>query len=61
MSNRKKRDAADSDMDDFAHQPNLDQDEHDKWLESQTSEQMDVMVNHLRKLFRSTHHDQQND
>lgn len=52
MTKRKNRDGADSDMDAFAHQPNLDQDEHDKWLESQTSEQMDVMVSRLGKLFR---------
>ena len=42
-----------SDMEDFMHQPNLDQDEHDKWLESQTSEEMGVMVSRLGKLFRS--------
>ena len=40
-------------MEDFMHQPNLDQDEHDKWLESQTSEEMGVMVSRLGKLFRS--------
>jgi hypothetical protein len=52
MTKRKKV-PVESDMEDFMHQPNLDQDEHDKWLESQTSEEMGVMVSRLGKLFRS--------
>jgi len=52
MTKRKKV-PVESDMEDFMHQPNLDQDEHDKWLESQTSEQMNTMVRRLGILFRS--------
>lgn len=50
---KRKNAPMESDMEDFMHQPNLDQDEHDKWLESQTSEEMGVMVSRLGKLFRS--------
>lgn len=38
---------------DYAQQPNLDQDEHDKWLLSQTPEQLDRAVSRLGALFRS--------
>ena len=30
-----------------AHQPNLDQDKHDKWLESRTPEQLDRLASQL--------------
>lgn len=34
-------------------QPNLDQDQHDKWLESQSPEQIKRMAGRLGALFRS--------
>ena len=36
-----------------AHQPNLDQDKHDKWLESRTPEQLDRLASRLGALARS--------
>jgi len=36
MTKRKKA-PVESDMEDFMHQPNLDQDEHDKWLASRAA------------------------
>jgi hypothetical protein len=52
MSNLENQESDESDMDDFMHQPNLDQDEHDKWLASRTSEQISEMVSRLATLFR---------
>ena len=52
MSNRQKRDAAESDMDDFAHQPNLDQDEHDKWLASLSRDQIGDLAKRAAAMFR---------
>lgn len=37
----------------YAQQPNLDQDQHDKWLESQSPEQIKRMAGRLGALFRS--------
>ena len=51
MTKRKNRDAAESDMDDFAQQPNLDQDEHDKWLTSRTREQISDLSRRTLALF----------
>ena len=36
-----------------AHQPNLDQDKHDKWLESRTPEQLDRLASRLGQLARA--------
>jgi hypothetical protein len=36
-----------------AQQPNLDQDKHDKWLESRTPEQLDRLASRLGQLVRS--------
>ena len=36
----------------YAHQPNSDQDEHDKWLASQTDEQLDALVQGVGRLAR---------
>ena len=36
-----------------AHQPNLDQDKHDKWLESRTPEQLDRLASRLGQLVRA--------
>ena len=36
-----------------AHQPNLDQDKHDKWLESRTPQQIDRLASRLGQLARS--------
>jgi len=52
MSNHENQESDESGMDDFMHQPNLDQDEHDKWLASRTSEQISEMVSKLSTLFR---------
>lgn len=52
MSNHQNQESDESDMDDFMHQPNLDQDEHDKWLASRTREQISEMVGKLATLFR---------
>jgi len=52
MSNHEKLDSDESDMDDFMHQPNLDQDEHDKWLASRTREQISDLARRTAALFR---------
>ncbi len=39
-------------MDDFMHQPNLDQDEHDKWLASRTREQISDLARRAAAMFR---------
>jgi len=39
-------------MEDFMHQPNLDQDEHDKWLASRTSAQISDLAHRAAALFR---------
>jgi hypothetical protein len=36
-----------------AHQPNLDQDKHDKWLESRTPEQLSGLASRLGQLART--------
>lgn len=52
MPNRKKRGSTESDMDDFAHQPNLDQDEHDKWLASLSRDQIVDLAKRAAAMFR---------
>jgi hypothetical protein len=52
MTKRKNRDAAESDMDDFVHQPNLDQEEHDKWLASLSRDQIDDLAKRAAAMFR---------
>ena len=52
MTKRKNRDAAESDMDDFAHQPNLDQDEHDKWLASLSRDQIGDLAKRAAAMLR---------
>jgi len=52
MSKHKKPESDESDMDDFMHQPNLDQDEHDKWLASRTSAQISDLARRTLALFR---------
>jgi hypothetical protein len=52
MSNHEKQEPAESDMDDFMHQPNPDQDEHDKWLASRTREQISDLARRASALFR---------
>jgi hypothetical protein len=52
MTKRKKA-PVESDMEDFMHQPNLDQDEHDKWLASRSREQISELASRAAALFRS--------
>jgi len=52
MSNRKNRGVAESDTDDFAQQPNLDQDEHDKWLASLSRDQIGDLAKRAAAMFR---------
>ena len=52
MSNLENQESDESDMDDFMHQPNLDQDEHDKWLASRTREQISDIARRTLALFR---------
>ena len=52
MSDHEKQESDESDMDDFMHQPNLDQDEHDKWLASRTREQITDLARRTLALFR---------
>ena len=52
MSNHEKQESDENEMDDFMHQPNLDQDEHDKWLASRTSEQISDLARRAAALFR---------
>ena len=52
MTKRKKA-PVESDMEDFMHQPNLDQDEHDKWLASRSREQISELASRASALFRS--------
>ena len=52
MSNLENQESDEGDMDDFMHQPNLDQDAHDKWLVSRTSEQISDLARRTLALFR---------
>jgi hypothetical protein len=52
MSNHEKQESDESNMDDFMYQPNLDQDEHDKWLASLTGEQFSDIARRTLALFR---------
>lgn len=52
MSSHEKQESAESDMDDFMHQPNLDQDDHDKWLASRTRGQISDLARRAAALFR---------
>lgn len=52
MSNHQNQESDESDMDDFMHQPNLDQDEHDKWLASRTREQISDLARRTAAMFR---------
>jgi hypothetical protein len=52
MTKRKNRGSAEGDMDDFAHQPNLDQYEHDKWLASLSREQIGDLAKRTAAMFR---------
>ena len=52
MSNLENQESDESDMDDFMHQPNLDQDEHDKWLASRTREQISDLARRAAAMFR---------
>ena len=50
---KRKRAPVESDMEDFMHQPNLDQDEHEKWLASRSREQISELASRAAALFRS--------
>ena len=52
MSNHEKQESDEGDVDDFMHQPNLDQDEHDKWLASRTREQISDLARRTAAMFR---------
>lgn len=52
MSNHEKQESDEGDVDDFMHQPNLDQDEHNKWLASRTREQISDLARRTAAMFR---------
>jgi hypothetical protein len=52
MSNHEKPESDESDMDGFMHQPNLDQDEQDKWLASRTRQQISDLARRTAAMFR---------
>jgi hypothetical protein len=52
MSNQKKRGSTEQDKQFSAHQPNLDQDQHDQWLASLSRVQVSSLASRLGSLAR---------
>jgi hypothetical protein len=52
MSNQKKRGSTEQDKQCSAHQPNLDQDQHDQWLASLSRVQVSSLASRLGTLAR---------